>query len=160
MKDMDDVYCCDVKYKIINLRDHFPCPEDEMNKLAAQGYRVHSHNQNFIIMVKESYYKKPKSKSKSEINYDLLFCDEGRFYGFKVVVNERTSQYCKGSIYIPNYTYNYKEIEQITGSFAIYLADKYHVRTQVIARRNDNSELNLCCIEAFPEEKMHKKGEI
>lgn len=155
MKNMDDVYCCDIDYKLIYLWDSASNPEDKMNELAAQGYRVHSHNQNFIIMVKESYYKKPKSKSKSEINYDLLFCDEGRFYGFKVVVNERTPQCCKGSIYIPNSIYTHKQIEEIAGSFANYLADEYHVKAQVIARRDDVSEFNICCIEAYPEEERH-----
>lgn len=74
---------------------------------------------------------------------------------FKVIINEYTSQYCKGSIYIPNSTYTYKEIEQITGCFANYLADTYHVRAQVIARRDDVSEFSICGIEAYPEEERH-----
>ena len=145
MKNMDKEYRCDIDYKLIYLRDNASNPEDKMNELAAQGYKIYSQDHGIAIMMKETYSEvtKPNLRSKS---YNETF------YGFKVIINEYTSQYCKGSIYIPNYTYSYKEIEQIAGSFANYLVDKYHVRAQVIARRDDVSEFSICCIEAYPGE--------
>lgn len=148
VKNMDKEYHCDIDYKLIYLWDSASNPEDKMNKLAAQGYKIYSQDRGIAIMMKETYSEIARSDSRP-MPYDETF------YGFKVIINERTSQYCKGSIYIPNYTYNYKEIEQITGSFAIYLADKYHVKAQVIARRDDVSEFNICCMEALPEEEMY-----
>ena len=85
----------------------------------------------------------------------ILIIDGGRFYGLRATVDERTSQCCKGSIYILNSTYTYNEIKRITGSFACYLANEYHVKAQVIARRDDNSKLDICCIEALPEEERY-----
>lgn len=147
VKNMNKEYRCDIDYKIIYLQDSASNPEDKMNELAAQGYKIHSQNHGIVIMMKETY---------SEVTEPPppIFSD-GTFYGFKVIINEYTSQYCKGSIYIPNSTYTYKEIEQITGCFANYLADTYHVRAQVTARRNDSSELDICCIEVYPEEERH-----
>lgn len=144
---MDKEYRCDIDYKIINLRDNSSKPENRMNELAAQGYKLHSQNHGFVIMMKETYSKVTEPPPP-------IFKD-GTFYDFKVIINEYTSQYCKGSIYIPNSNYTFKEIEQIAGCFANYLADTYHVRAQVIARRDDNSELNICCIEALPEEEIY-----
>ena len=147
VKNMDKEYRCDIDYKIIYLRDSASNPEDKMNELAAQGYKIHSQNNGIVIMMKETYSEvvKPNPPTPPIFN-------DGTFYGFKVVINEYTSQYCKGSIYIPNSTYSYKEIEQIAGCFANYLADTYHVRAQVIARRDDASEFSICGIEAYPEE--------
>ena len=150
VKNMNKEYRCDIDYKIIYLQYNASnaekkMGEERMNELAAQGYKIHSQNHGIVIMMKETY---------SEVTEPPppIFSD-GTFYGFKVIINEYTSQYCKGSIYIPNSTYTYKEIEGITGSFANYLADTYHVKAQVIARRDDVSEFSICCIEAFPEEK-------
>lgn len=145
MKNMNKEYRCDIDYKLIYLWDSASNPEDKMNKLAAQGYKIYSQDRGIAIMMKETYSEVTKPDPCS-MPYDETF------YGFKVIINENTSQYCKGSIYIPNSTYTYKEIEQIAGCFANYLADTYHVRAQVIARRDDNSELNICCVEVFPEE--------
>ena len=145
---MDKEYRCDIDYKIIDLQDKASNPEDKMNELAVQGYKIHSQNHGIAIMMKETYSEKSKPKSE----YTGFICDMGRFYDLKAMINERTPQYCKGSIYIPNYTYNYKEIEKITISFAKFLANEYHVKAEVVARRDDSSELNICCIEALPEE--------
>ena len=148
VKNMDKEYRCDIDYKLIYLWDSASNPEDKMNKLAAQGYKIHSQNNGIIIMMKKTYSGVTKPKP-SDIFYD------GKFYDLKAIVNECTGQCCKGTIYVPNYTYSYKEIEQLAGSFANYLADTYHVRAQVAARRDDSSELNICCIEALPEEEMY-----
>lgn len=147
VKNMNKEYRCDIDYKLIYLWDSASNPEDKMNKLAAQGYKIYSQDRGIAIMMKETY---------SEVTEPLppIFSD-GTFYGFKVIINEYTSQYCKGSIYIPNSTYTYKEIEQIAGCFANYLADTYHVRAQVIARRDDVSEFSICGIETYPEEERH-----
>lgn len=148
MKNMDKEYRCDIDYKLIYLWDSASSPEDKMNKLAAQGYKIYSQDRGIAIMMKETYSEVARPDSRP-MPYDETF------YGLKAIINEHTSQYCKGSIYIPNYTYSYKEIEQIAGSFANYLADTYHVRAQVVARRDDSSELNICCIEVLPEEEMY-----
>lgn len=148
VKNMDKEYRCDIDYKLIYLWDSASNPEDKMNKLAAQGYKIYSQDHGIAIMMKETYSEIARSDS-HPMPYDETF------YGLKAIINERTSQYCKGSIYIPNYTYSYKEIEQIAGSFANYLADKYHVKAQVIARRDDVSEFSICCIEVLPEEEMY-----
>ena len=140
---MDKEYRCDIDYKIINLQDSMTDAEKRMNELAAQGYKLHSQNCGIAIMMKKTYFEKIEP------------VDKGNFYGLRAIINERTSQCCKGSIYISNSSYTYKEIEQITGSFASYLANTYHIKAQVIARRDDNSELDLCCIEAFPEEERY-----
>ena len=148
VKNMNKEYRCDIDYKLIYLWDSASNPEDKMNKLAAQGYKIYSQDRGIAIMMKETYSEVARPDSRS------MPCDE-TFYGLKSVINERTSQYCKGSIYIPNYTYSYKEIEKITISFAQFLANEYHVKAEVIARRDDNSELNICCIEALPEEEIY-----
>lgn len=148
---MDKEYRCDIDYKIINLQDGTTNAEKRMNELAAQGYKLHSQSCGIAMMMKETYSEKTESKSE----YTDFICDIGSFYGLRATINERTSQYCKGSIYITNYTYSYEEVVKITRSFACYLANEYHVKAQVIARRDDDSELDICCIEALPEEERY-----
>ena len=142
---MDKEYRCDIDYKLIYLWDSASNPEDKMNKLAAQGYKIYSQDRGIAIMMKETYSEVTRPDP-CPMPY------AGTFHDLKAMINERTPQYCKGSIYIPNYTYNYKEIEKITISFAKFLANEYHVKAEVVARRDDSSELNICCIEALPEE--------
>lgn len=74
MKNMNKEYRCDIDYKIIYLQDSASNPEDKMNELAAQGYKIHSQNHGIVIMMKETY---------SEVTElpPPIFSD-GTFYGF------------------------------------------------------------------------------
>lgn len=77
VKNMDKEYRCDIDYKIIYLRDSASNPEDKMNELAAQGYKIHSQNNGIVIMMKETYSEvvKPNPPTPPIFN-------DGTFYGF------------------------------------------------------------------------------